>query len=197
MTEQELLSASEEDQQFFFKCVQGLPLVSADGMDSNGQPMPYFLGAHSVRCLRRIVELVEPKSILEIGFNVGVSSSLWLNLSSASVVSVDISDRQETLTAAKKLSDDYPDRFDFILSDSAKLFGNPQLEGLKFDLIFIDGGHLEHDVLADIKLALDLGIKYLAFDDYLPKYGPGVQPAIEKHGLTMIEEMGNIVLMRV
>jgi hypothetical protein len=191
----DLMYSSTEDQQFFLKCIEGLPVIngfSGDGIDSNGEPMPYGIGPHSVRCLRRIVEIVKPKRILEIGFNVGISSSVWLNLCDASVVSVDISDRKETLTAAEILDARHPGRFKFICSDSAVVGERINYD---FDLIFIDGGHLEHHVMADIDLAFALGIPYLAFDDYLPQFGPGVQPAIEKHGLKMIEEMGNIVLM--
>lgn len=198
----DLMYSSDEDQQFFLKCVEGLPVIngfSGDGIDSNGEPMPYGIGPHSVRCLRRIVEIVKPKRILEIGFNVGISSSVWLNLCDASIVSVDISDRKETLVAADMLDARYPGRFKFICSDSAAALHpivNHTAE--KFDLIFIDGGHLEHHVMADIDLAKRLGIPYLAFDDYLPQFGPGVQPAIKNNevALAMVEEMGNIVLMK-
>lgn len=206
MTEQELMYASDEDIAFFHKCTAGLPGVegfSGTGFDAKGERIPYGVGPHSVRCFREIVSIVKPKSILEIGFNLGYSASLWLNLAEARLVSVDISDKEETLYASKNITKKFNNRFNFICSDSADIelastfklihyFG-----GVPFDLIFIDGGHLEHHVMADIKLALDLGIKWLAFDDVLPQFGPGVLPAIAKHPqLEEVKTMGNIALYK-
>jgi len=51
--------------------------------------------------------------------------------------------------------------------------------------------------MADIKLALDLKIKWLAFDDILSQFGPGVLPAIAKHPeLEEVVTLGNIALYK-
>ena len=203
MTEQELMYASDEDIAFFHKCTAGLPGVegfSGTGFDANGERIPYGVGPHSVRCFREIVDIVKPKSILEIGFNLGYSCSIWLNLTNgAKVLSVDISDKAETLKAGEILNEKFFSRFSFIICDSAKLMEEwgITLEKQKFDLTFIDGGHLEHHVMADIKLALDLKIKWLAFDDILSQFGPGVLPAIAKHSqLEEVKTLGNIALYK-
>jgi len=200
MTEQELMYASHEDQVFYLQCVNGLPGIegfSKDGLDSNGRPMDYGVGAHSVRCFREIVEIAKPTSILEIGLNCGYSSALWLNMTDAKVLSVDISDRAETLEAGRILSKKFDPRFFYVISDSAVLLKNhsEDLAHYGFDLTFIDGGHLEHHVISDIELALALNIKWLAFDDILPQFGPGVLPAIAKFPqLKEVKTMGNIAL---
>lgn len=200
MNTDDLMYASEEDIAFFHKCTAGLPGVegfSGTGFDAQGERIPYGVGPHSVKCLREIVEITKPQSILEIGFNLGYSASMWLTLSGARLVSNDISDKYETIEAIAKLKERFVQKFSFIGGDSATLFerfGNV-LKGENFDLIFIDGGHLDHHVMADIKLALDLGIKWLAFDDILPQFGPGVLPSIAKHPqLKEVKIMGNIAL---
>ena len=110
----DLLFASVEDIMFFNKCIEGLPAqegLRGDGVGQDGTPLPFSCGAHSVRCLREIVEIVNPGGILEIGFNIGRSASLWLNLSAGYLVSTDISRRPETLQAAQILTERYSERF--------------------------------------------------------------------------------------
>jgi predicted O-methyltransferase YrrM len=184
MTEQELMYASKDDIVFYTKCINGLPNVG------------YSCGAHSVRCLREIIEFVKPKNILEIGFNCGHSATMWLELApEASILSIDISDKAETIEAVRLMTDRYGSRFVFLLCDSKDAYEFLQEE--QYDLIFIDGGHLEEHVMADIRLALSLNIKWLAFDDVLPEFGPGVLPSIEKWaGLKEVKLMGNIALYR-
>jgi predicted O-methyltransferase YrrM len=187
MTEQELLYASPEDIAFFNECTKGLP-------DSQ----VYSCGAHSVRCLREIVGIVKPTSILEIGLNCGYSSAMWLALCpDASVMSVDI--KTDTVAAGEFLYNKYGlGRFSFIIYDSAKLIDawGGLLKRQDFDLIFIDGGHLKKDVIADIKLSLTLGIEWLAFDDIMPRYGEVQQAIDEFPQLELVKTMGNIALYK-
>jgi hypothetical protein len=187
--------ASENDSKFFLEVSKGLATLAGltgTGKDKYGVPLPYGVGPHSVRCMRAVVDIVKPKTILEIGFNMGYSSAIWLTLTDANVVGVDISDKDETLHGAKVLSERYPGRFEFVLSDSAQVL--PKLEGRQFDMIFIDGGHLEHHVMNDIGIAKALNIPRLCFDDWLPEFGPGVQPAIKNWGLNVEHVFGNIAL---
>jgi hypothetical protein len=189
--------STPEDQALYLECVKGLPTLagfSGTGRDENDVPIPYGVGPHSVRCIREVCEIVQPKSILEIGFNLGYSASLWLHFTSATLFSVDISNKRETLAAATTLTERYPDRFTFLCCDSFKLL--PRLEGKKFDLIFIDGGHLDEHVMNDIRVAQALDIPNLCFDDWLPQFGPGVQPSIARYKLTVAKVMGNIALAK-
>jgi hypothetical protein len=104
------------------------------------------------------------------------------------------SNKAETLHSAKILTNRFPDRFEFILFDSAKVYDH--IKYRNFDMIFIDGGHLDHHVMADIKLAQDLEIPWLIFDDWLPQFGPGVQPSIAKYPLEVLEIIGNIAICK-
>jgi SAM-dependent methyltransferase len=197
MTDEELMYSTPEEQEFWHKCVKGLPGLegfSGTGLDKDGQPIPFGTGPHCIKAFRAALDYVQPKSILEIGFNLGYSSAVFLKVTRAKVVAVDISDKAETIYAAEKLGQRFKNRFTFILGDSAKIFN--EVRQYKFDMIFIDGGHLEDQVTADLKLGMNLGIKYFLMDDWLPQFGPGVQVSIGKFNLELIENWGNIVLLK-
>jgi len=107
------------------------------------------------------------KSILEIGFNIGYSASMFLEFDpdrKSKVTSVDIGIHAATVNAAKAVKNLHGDRFSFILSDSKKV--KKQLKGQLFDLAFIDGDHTDPGVASDIRLCIDLQIPFLLFDDY-------------------------------
>jgi hypothetical protein len=110
------------------------------------------------------------ESILEVGFNIGYSASLWLETdpdSKSRVTSVDIGVHKDTIAASKAVKGLYKDRFRFILSDSK------QMENIVkhdiFDLAFIDGDHTQPGVIKDIQTCLNLKIPYLLFDDWHPQ----------------------------
>ena len=174
---------------------RGLPTlggINGTGFDKYGKQIPYGLGPHSVDPIRKVCELTKPTSILEIGFNMGYSSALWLHFTDAKVVAVDISDKDETLLAAKILKELYPDRFEFVLSDSKHLY--EKIKDRQFDFIFIDGDHEDDGVMADMQLAKDLNIHNICLDDWLPQFGPGVQPSAKRHSLNVTHIFGNIAL---
>jgi predicted O-methyltransferase YrrM len=181
----DIWSVTPGDEELFQEWIKKLPASA---------PMPYGLMAHSVKNLRKAVEVFQPKSILEIGFNIGRSASMWLNLSDATLVSVDIGTQPETLQAAKALEKQFPKRFCFLNCDSRLVYD--QLKDTKFDMIFIDGDHTENGVDIDIKLGLKLGIKNFVFDDWMVEYGPGTQPAIAKNKELTVTHVcgGNIAL---
>lgn len=198
MTHEELMYASEEDLMFYQMCEKGLYSIggmNGTGNDEDGIPIPYHCGPHSVKCLREIVGIIKPKSIFEIGFNCGHSSSMWLNLSNADVFSCDISKKKETLHGASTLWAEYGDRFTYCDRNDEFFIG--YLKERDFDVCFVDGGHLYEDVIADIDLCLELNIPYIAFDDIIEDFGPGVMPAIKKYPqLELVKELGNIALYK-
>ena len=80
------------------------------------------------------------KSILEIGFNAGHSSELFLkNNKNVKVTSFDLGEHQYVYTSKDYLDTIYKDRHTLIIGDSTKTI--PGYPDSKFDLIFIDGGH--------------------------------------------------------
>ena len=134
--------------------------------------------------------------ILEIGFNIGWSAKIWLSLTDAKIVSVDISKRKDTLIAVKKMKEMYPDRFHFLNVDSKSVLPDLTKMDCRFDLVFIDGDHTFESIDNDIQVALELKAPYIFFDDWLPRYGPGTAPAVNKHNLEIVEEMGNMLLAK-
>jgi hypothetical protein len=198
LTDEELYYASEEDKVFFEKCVEGLPTrkgLKGDYTDKYGIEIPYGSEAHIVKYFRDAIETVKPESILEIGLNLGYGSAMLLELFKGFIFSADISDRGESFEAGKFLQMKYPHRFAFTLKGvrSSMSF----LNQFKWDMIFIDGGHEEPDVIVDIEFAKEMKIPYLLFDDVYPRFGPGVLPAIEKFPeLELVKDMHNLRLYK-
>jgi predicted O-methyltransferase YrrM len=81
------------------------------------------------------------KNILEIGFNAGHSADLFLNNNSVcNVISFDIGHHSYVKIAKEFIDKTYPNRHKLILGDSTKTI--PEYDNtVKYDLIFIDGGH--------------------------------------------------------
>lgn len=185
----DILFATEEDTQFYNECIKDLSVYR--------EGLPFSCRAHNIPFFKYVINLLKPKSIFEIGFNLGHSASMWLHLSESRLLSIDVSDKPETLYSSEVLKSKFKNRFTFIRTDSYVAY--PLLEKLagEFDLCFIDGGHLEPDVMNDIQLCKDLNIQWMAFDDWLPEYGPGVQPAIAKHNLDVVCIIGNNALTKV
>lgn len=197
MTEDEqLMQSTPEDQIFWLQCVRGLPGLegfSGTGYDDQGNRIPWGSGPHNVQAYREIAEMVKPQSIFEIGFNVGYSAAMWMELTRASIFTIEISDKKETIEAARILGERYGDRFDFRCIDSM----SPELKSIgPFDMAFIDGGHLEEHVTSDVKLCLDTGIEWLVMDDWIPRFGPGVQVSVAKFPLEVIKVWGNTALVK-
>lgn len=159
--------STDEDRQFFQKLTEGLP------------PTEIGLRAHSLEAVRLISKIVMPKRILEIGFNRGYSSAMWLGLSNAQVVSVDTDHGKEAREAESLLETRFPGRLSLIVSDSKDV--RDKLSG-HFDLAFIDGDHSEEGALADLQLVKLLGIRWVVMDDWLSRFGPGVQAAASRAG---------------
>jgi predicted O-methyltransferase YrrM len=179
----------------FNRLTAGLPLGEMYGM-----------GPHSVPILRDILSITRAQRILEFGFGAGGSAALWLGLVPPDssdrepvehVVSIDNTTNPKCLAAAKKLVE--AGRFTLLNMDSRKV-SKEAIGGGDFDLVFIDAGHDLPSVANDLAIALDLNPAWIAFDDWWPMYGPGVQPAIDaevaKGRLEVVEQWGNVILAR-
>ena len=89
--------------------------------------------------LLNLLNEIKPLKILEIGFNAGHSSELFLKNSKATVVSFDLGYHSYVYYAKKYIDSIYPDRHTLILGDSNITI--KQFNEETFDIIFIDGGH--------------------------------------------------------
>ena len=191
-----IMDRTPEEEEAFWSIIKGHNLPGHGKDPTSDYPTPYSCGPHSLKYIRRVCDLVKPKLMLEIGFNLGWSASMWLTCSDTKLVSVDISTRGNTIKGAQILRNQYGDRFEFICCDSKTVLPILLERGMRPDLVFVDGDHTPEGVENDTQVALELGAPYIFFDDWLPRFGPGTVPAIEKYDLEIIEQMGNMVLTR-
>jgi len=106
-------------------------------------------------------------NILEIGFNIGCSATMWMEWhpeQTVKLTAVDICKHKDTAPAAETVKERYGDRFKFIASNSFE--AKQYLEDQTFDMAFIDGGHDHDTVVHDTKMALELGATIFVYDDY-------------------------------
>jgi FkbM family methyltransferase len=124
--------------------------------------------------LREFVAKRQPKSIMEIGFNGGHSALLFLSITppETKVVSFDLGEYAYVFAAKRYIDSVFPGRHTLVTGDSTTTIPNYEEQvahrlkiketapPLKFDLIFIDGGHQDDIPLKDI-----LNSQRLARDD--------------------------------
>lgn len=110
------------------------------------------------------------KTIVEIGFNTGISSAYFLSArDDIKVISVDIGFHRYVNDCKKLIDEQFPNRHTLLIGDSKKII--PELHKLdpsiKPDLIFIDGDHEEPTPLIDARNCLALADKetVLVMDD--------------------------------
>jgi predicted O-methyltransferase YrrM len=115
---------------------------------------------HCQRCpaeaemLKKLVMNDSIKSVLEIGFNAGHSSEIFLeNNPNTHVVSFDLGEHDYGKKGKLYLDIKYSNRHTLILGDSRETVPKYHLDNpnKKFDLIFIDGGHMDGIPLADLR----------------------------------------------
>jgi len=102
--------------------------------------------------LKQFLSDLEIKEILEIGFNAGHSSDLFLSNSIATVTSFDLNERPCVNIAKQYIDIKFPSRHTLINGDSTKTI--PEFiknnKNKIFDIIFIDGGHQYNIAYSDI-----------------------------------------------
>jgi len=114
---------------------------------------------------------------LEIGFNCGLSAATILSSrDDVSLVSVDIGEHPTVLLAKPIIDKVFPDRHTLIVGSSLDLIPRlGQAYNMKFDFIFIDGGHTHPvpymDIVNCIKLAADDAL--ICIDDWCEVFGAG------------------------
>lgn len=168
------------DDELFAKWTAGLP--------ERKETTPYHSQAHCIRPMSMAFKMVRPTSILEIGFCLGHSASIWFGLGASTVVCLENSARPETLIAAQLMSNRFGVRFNFVRRYES------EIRPLHYDLAYIDGDHSKEGVEADIDLCRSLGIRWALFDDVLERWGPGVMPAITAKRVVPVAIFGNMAL---
>jgi hypothetical protein len=175
-------ASTAEDDALFRQWTAALPERDAS--------LPYHCGSPVVNKIRMVLAITGAKSVLEIGFNLGHTAMVWLNMGVERLVSVDISEHAKVAQGAAIVAAAFPDRFTFIRADSKKLMLGPD-----YELLFIDGGHTLDDVSADIALGKRLGVKWFFLDDFDEWHSRnGTQPAIAHHQLQPVALFPNMIL---
>ena len=105
-------------------------------------------------------------NVLEIGFNSGFSTLLMLmSNGKVNLTCNDLGEHKYTIPCYNKLKETFGDRINIIIGDSTKVL--PEITG-KYDLIHIDGGHMDYVATNDIINSYNLSKSgtILIMDDY-------------------------------
>lgn len=177
------LEYSQEDAELFDRATGHLP----KRVDST----PFHSGPHSVKHLRaalNIAYFAGWAEVLEIGFCLGHSASLFMELGAKHVVTTDVSDRQQTLEAIKLI--DSAD-IDFVWRSELE-----KMDPINPDLAYIDGDHSLAAIVKDTELCLRHGAKYILYDDYWPHWGD-TQEAMKQLNLYPLAIIGTMAICKI
>jgi hypothetical protein len=143
----------------------------------------------SLESIKSMCNKANPSSILELGFNRGMSAIMWLEGSNATLHSIDIKSTDEVANSIEYINTTYPFRFTYTSLDHNQLDQYKTEFKNKYDLIFIDGDHSFSAILRDTENALDFNPKYIAYDDYFHvAHGTDTRKVINNFNLEIIEE---------
>ena len=127
---------------------------------------------HETLFLKNICNIVQPASILEIGFNSGHSSDTFLSHSDSKILSFDIGLHGCVWDGKEYIDNTYEGRHHLIIGDSTETVPKFKKEhsDVYFDLIFIDGGHEYEVALNDLINCMNLSRKdtTVIMDDVIP-----------------------------
>lgn len=193
LTEEELKYASEEDWDFYRAAIEGLPTregFKGNFMDKDNMEIPYGSGPHILKHFREAIDIIDPKRVLEIGFNFGHGAAMLLRLGVV-VHSIDISEKWETKYAGLFLEKRYAGKF---LYSNRSNMATPYRY---YHMAFIDGAHDDGSVFEDIVLCEKMGIPHILFDDWYPRYGETQKAVAQFPELELVKDMNNLRLYKV
>lgn len=135
-------------------------------------------------------------TILEIGFNTGLSATAFLSARpDITVISVDIGSHDYVLTAKAWIDKEFPNRHMLLIGDSTTVLPNlmTQFPAYRPDLIFVDGGHDDPFPRIDIDNAIKLARPdtFIIVDDVVPWMKDilsAIQRCVDTHRLHCIEQ---------
>lgn len=112
---------------------------------------------------KEILEIVDAKRVLEIGFNIGASALMFLMINPELFFwSVDIVENKKSIDY---LSNRFKG-FSFVKINSSLIRPEMYCFASRYDLVFVDADHGEDAVKKDIEVALQFNPRYILFDDF-------------------------------
>lgn len=138
----------------------------------------YWSTTDCVGVAKHILEITNASSMLEIGFNIGYSASIWLSCGIKDLYIIDINTHTDTEEAIKATVEEYKDKNIYSLlvdstSDEAKDWVIPEV-----DIAFIDGGHTYDICMSDSLMSISKGTKWLVYDDVIEDHENGIWKVI-------------------
>lgn len=182
------------------------PLVGSIAFDSRFE---MNLRDSCIEMLVDVMNITQPKEILEFGCHAMHSSLLLLYFSTANLTSVDIGHTwiswehgyldwnkpggQGLRYASSVINYLFPGRFRFILGDSSSIMLQKKISDRKYDLLFCDGNHDYDYVYNDIQTAIKMKIPYVLLDDFTTndKNDERVKAAYDSN-LVLVKDYPNI-----
>lgn len=169
----------------------------------------YWSSSDCVDIATSIIETTGATSMLEIGFNIGYSASIWIEAGIKELIVIDINRHKDTYPAILATAKNYRDscNIKWWLGDS-KSTDAYELDVPKIDMCFIDGEHSYEGALNDSWLGIHYRAKWLIYDDVIENHVNGIDKAINslvtkqaiqvvnKYKMTWTEE-GSVYLCKV
>lgn len=169
----------------------------------------YWSSGDCVVIAKDILAETSATSMLEIGFNIGYSASIWIESGVTNLIVFDINRHPDTYQALRATAQRYKEQatVKWWLGDSKdrqayELYLDP------IDICFIDGEHSYYGALNDSWLGIHYGAKWLVYDDVIENHENGIDSVIKKlisegaieqvksYPMTWTEQ-GNVVLCKV
>ena len=137
-----------------YESVEG-SLISANTMESPEADGDVYMAKRLNYVF--LINYLQPRTVLEIGFNWGYSASLIMeSWSGCTLRSIDIAHHWYTKPCGDLIERAYPGRFSSIWKESHSALRDEQLAARKYDMIIVDGGHTYEIASMDIMLSFDL-----------------------------------------
>jgi hypothetical protein len=138
----------------------------------------YWSTTDCVLVAKDILEKTNANSMLEIGFNIGYSSAVWLESGISNLFIIDINKHENTELAILSTKNHYSDKnIISLLVDSTSKEAN-DWDIPEIDLSFIDGGHSYEICMSDTLLSIKKGAKWLVYDDVIEDHENGIWSVI-------------------
>lgn len=165
-----------------FRDIEG-SLITAENLHNPGADSPIYREKRLNYVM--LLNQLQCRSMMEIGFNWGYSASLLLEASPAGRLhSVDIAEHWYTPPAGDIITDIYPNRFRYTWKDSRQALLDELAAGNRYDMISVDGGHDYATATSDILLGVELlepGGLLIVDDTDGPSVGAAVLATVAGH----------------